>query len=145
MPDNASTQRFILLPSRGVQAGNTTTAETASFLISLHVARTAMVRPTSRTDRSKLKVKVVDSVHENGAKLVELSPQSVVDLRAEQPGVRIVPVVYYQPSLASHPAIAEKAKKVSAATVSTKIVLKVVSKTAGSPISGVHVLAFTDF
>ncbi len=145
MPNQAPTHQFILLPSRGVQAGNTTTAETASFLVSLHVARAATVRPVSRSPRSKLKVKVVDSVHENGAKLVELSPQSVVNLRAEQPGVRIVPVVYYKPSLAPRPAIAEKAKKVSAATVSTKIVLKVVSKTTGAPVSGVQVVAFTDF
>ena len=46
---------------------------------------------------------VIDSIHENGAKLVEMSPESVSDLQAEQPGLRIVPVVYYYPAKAPRP------------------------------------------
>jgi subtilisin len=87
-------------------------------------------------------MRVLDSIHENGAKLVDLSAQSVSDLRAEQPGVRLVPVVYY-PQV--HRPLPSLPPRVVATTVGTKIVVKVVSKTDGKPVGGVLVVAFTDF
>ncbi len=89
-------------------------------------------------------MRVVDSIQENGAKLVEISPDLVTDLQAEQPGLRIIPVVYYHPAKARRPSIAV-ALKPSAAKVSVKIDLTIVSQADGSPIPRARVLAFTDF
>lgn len=111
--------------------------------MSLETVRTAGARAAgSAARRIKTKLKVIDSIHENGAKLVEMSPESVSDLQAEQPGVRIVPVVFYYPARAPRPMPGATPK---AAAASLKISLTVVSKTDGKPIPGAKVVAFTDF
>src|SRR5207249_3848125 len=88
-------------------------------------------------------LRVLDSIREDGAKLVELSVQEAVDLRAEQPGVRIVPVVYYYPALAPRLAVTSQAR--AAAAVGFKIVLKVISQKDGRAIAHARVVAFTNF
>jgi hypothetical protein len=111
MVKKADVQRFILLPARGVQAGETSNPRTASFLRSLHaVTATTARRPAKKAVKTGLHIRVIDSVRANGAKLVELSPQETVALRAEQPGVRIVPVVYYYPALAPRHTVVSRAK-----------------------------------
>src|SRR5947208_3100429 len=108
MPNKSDVQRYILLPPRGIQAGETSNPETTSFLTSLHTINIEG-GPRTAPGVAKRKFRVIDSVHENGAKLVELSRHEAVALRAEQPGVRIVPVVFYYPALAPRPAIAARA------------------------------------
>ncbi len=146
MPTESTTQKFVLLPPRGVQTTETSNPQTASFLRSLHTRRattggTRSVAPL----KSKLKMNILDSVHENGAKLVELSPQAVVALRAEQPGIRIVPVVYYYPAIAPRPAVVSRARAVATAAAGVRIVLKIVSQNGGTAIANADVVAFTDF
>src|SRR5438128_2639109 len=146
MATKTSAQRFVLLPPRGVQTGETSNPATTSFLRSLHTIAAAVSQPPSgTTPKPKHKMRVLDSVRENGAKLVELSPQEAVDLRAEQPGVRIVPVVYYYPALAPRPAVASQVKAAAAAAAGVKIVLNIVSKGDGLAIGNAKVVAFTDF
>ncbi len=144
MVKRADVKRFILLPARGVQAGETSNPKTASFLRTLHAVTAAALQPAEKAVKTGLHVKVLDSVRENGAKLVELSPQETVALRAEQPGVRIVPVVYYYPALAPRQAVVSRAKT-TAKGAGIKIILKVVSREDGTAIAGANVVAFTDF
>lgn len=87
-------------------------------------------------------MKVLDSIRDGGAKLVELAPDSVSALQAEQPGIRIVPVVYYYPARAPRPTPGASPKATGA---SLKIALSVLSKIDGKPIAGAKVVAFTDF
>ena len=89
-------------------------------------------------------MKVLDSIHEDGAKLIEISPESVADLQAEQPGIRIVPEVFYYPARAPRAKVAI-APKVAAARATVSIDLTIVSDPSGSPIAGAKVVAFTDF
>jgi hypothetical protein len=93
--------QYILLPPRGLSAGDVvpSTSGVSSFFTSLETVlrATAPARALS-AEKIKTKMTVIDSIHENGAKLVEMSPESVSDLQAEQPGLRIVPVVYYYPA-----------------------------------------------
>lgn len=91
-----------------------------------------------------LKLRVVDSIHENGAKLVELETDSVPDLRAYQPGLRLVPIVYFYPAVAPRPTVETK-PRVAAGRTSLGIKVSVVSAADGSPVAGVDVVAFTDF
>ncbi len=141
----AAVQQFILLPPRGLSAGEVvpSTPFVNSFLLSLEGVRAALPRHRKALAAGfKTKLKVIDSIRENGAKLVEMSPDAVSSLQAEQPGVRIIPVVYYFPARAPRP-MPESAPKASGAAL--KITLQVVSKADGKPVSGAKVVAFTDF
>jgi subtilisin len=88
-------------------------------------------------------MRVLDSIHENGAKLVELPPEFLSVLRAEQPGVRLVPVVHYYPQV--HRFQIGSRAHVARATSGPKTVVTVASKTDGKPVAGAMVVAFTDF
>jgi len=144
MPKKSTTQ-YILLPPRGLSAGDVvpSTSQVSSFFTSLESVRTSNA-PVRALAAAKIKTKltVIDSIHENGAKLVEMSPEAVSELQTEQPGLRIVPVVYYYPAKAPRPTPLAGPK---AATVGLKINLTVVSKATGKPIGGAMVVAFTDF
>lgn len=94
--------------------------------------------------RIRTQVRVIDSIHENGAKLVELSPNDVSALRAEQPGLRVVPVVYFQTAEAPRPSIAPGAKG-SFSAQAVKLRLQIVSRAGGAPVPSATVVAFTDF
>lgn len=89
-------------------------------------------------------MRIIDSVHENGAKLVEMSSDSATRLRAVQPGFRLVPITYYRPALAPRMTVASGRRPVRVAA-KTKTVLTLVSRKDGKPISGAVVVAFTDF
>ena len=84
MPEKA-VQQYILLPPRGLSAGDVLplTLGVSSFFSSLETVRkaTAPVRALS-AEKIKTKMTVIDSIHANGAKLVEMSPESV----SESPG-----------------------------------------------------------
>jgi subtilisin family serine protease len=87
--------------------------------------------------------RVLDSIHDDGAKLVELSPASLISLRVAQPSVRIVPVVYHRPALIRRrvtPSAQTAAKRVP-----SKISVMVKSALTGKPVKGATVAAFTDF
>ena len=146
MATKKDTQQFILLPSRGLVASAAgSTPVMSMFLTSLHttlntVAPMALTHPVN----ANVKMRVLDSIHENGAKLVEMSSESVSNLRAAQPGLRIVPVVYYYPAIAPRPT-PESGPKALTAAPTLNILLKIVSKQDGSLVAGAKVIAFTDF
>ena len=131
--------RYIVLPARGLQAH--TEAEGMKFLLGLQPKIGAKVRPAGR---SMPEMKIVDSIHENGAKLIEALPGDIPLLRSASPGVRIVPEILYFPQVMSHPAVERKAKA-AAAAVAGGIELTVVSSAGGGGVRGATVVAFTDF
>ena len=138
-------QQFIILPPRGLTADQVgpTTPLAKSFLLSLETVRMAP-QPLAAlaSARIKTKMRVIDSIHEDGAKLVEMTPEQSSALRAEQPGVRVVPVRYYYPARAPRPTPASTPQK---AGVALAITVKVVSAADGKPLAGANVTAFTDF
>ena len=92
-------------------------------------------------------VKLIDSI-DDGAKLVEMSAAALMKLRASQPGLRIVPEVFYktmeyQPGLITR--FKKKARAIGLAAVSTRITLTVRSKGLASPLAGVKIVAFTNY
>ena len=91
-----------------------------------------------------LKMRVLDSIHEDGPKLVELLPDQAITLRAHQPSVKLVPLIYYRPAVSPRLTIKSR-PKVAAAKAAVKITLRVVSKRDSAPISGAGVVAFIDF
>lgn len=141
------TQNYILLPPRGLSAGQVvpSTPGTSNFLLSLETVRTASTQgPALSSAKIKTKMKVLASVHENGAKLVQMSPEDVSNLRAEQPGLRVVPEMFYHMARAPRPELAA-APKAAVTAAAVKITISVVSKADGKPIANANVVAFTDF
>ncbi len=140
----ARPQQYVVLPTRGLRAASATSgAGLGAFLARLNEARSA---PTVKTFAASagFKVgpafKVLDSIHDDGAKLVEMTADTAQDLLAAQPGLRIVPVVYYRIALARR----QITNRVKAAATALKIVVTVRSRD-GSPIRGATVVAFKDF
>jgi subtilisin len=152
--------RYILLPARGVRAiAEDSSPGAVTYLSTLH-ARLGGGAAAGGT--AVPGVRVIDSIHEDGAKLVELAPATLTKLRAAQPGLRIVPITYYYPALAPRPQIAAPAASAAArvgkraafkrtkrvakrAKAAPAITLTVVAKGSGAPIAGCDVVAFTDF
>ncbi|KWT70830.1 MULTISPECIES: S8 family serine peptidase [unclassified Variovorax] len=133
----ATVQRFILLPPRGTT--------TAAFPGNAHVStfmRTLTVAP--RRSAANKNLRVIDSTHENGIKLVEMTPEGVMALRQEEPGVRIVPEVFYDVARAPRPQLLSRAKTSSGAAPALSQLSLVVER-SGSPVAGALVVAFTDY
>src|SRR6266496_2387448 len=148
MAKSAAARQFVLLPQRGMVA-RAVTANPAltSFLLSLHsqvgaaaldVVPASPSSSASRRKRHNVNLRVLGSIHEDGAKLIEMSPQAVSDLRTEMPGMRILPVVYYFPAITPRPTPAS-GPQAAAKAASTKITVKVVSQKSGSPVAGAMV------
>jgi len=140
-----ATTRYILLPPRGLAVGDVgqSTPKVASFLVSLHTAMTT-AKGVHVDGTGGAKVKVLDSIHENGAKLVAMSPDDVSALRAEQPGIRVVPEVFYHTARARRPEPVS-GPTTAAAGLGVTIKVTVVSDADGTAIAGATVVAFTNF
>src|SRR6187200_3147471 len=99
-------QRFILLPATSLQANNETNPNVTDFLLELSgltMSRSAVRLSTRSAARPKtMNVKVVDSIHENGAKLVEIKEGEMADFRFSYPGLRIIPEKFYRRAFVRH-------------------------------------------
>lgn len=134
--------RFILLPTRGFTANTEmTTTATANFLMNL--VRPG-VRALSRGPGAQ-HMKVLDSIHENGAKLVEMGADAVMALKRAQPGLRIIEETFLKPALAPRPQVFRQAKKAGAPMVSVPVTLEVVMSGDSQPVAGADVYAFTSY
>lgn len=128
------TQRMILLPGRSLKAMDMGTASAGAFMLSLSGAN----------PKPPVPMKVIDSVHENGAKLVEMTSEAAQKLRENQPGLIVVPERFFKTAVQTYRV--ESIVRASAATGgSRKIVLTVISSVDGQPVVGANVVAFTDF
>lgn len=144
-------QQYVLLPIRGLRAqGRTASNESRNFLIdafgqfsSQSAKKSAILGQAfsvTSTVSPTVKMKVLDSIAEDGAKLVELSTKEALDLRENQPGLKLVPVVYYYPQVLRR----EIESKIAAASPN-KLRLKIVSSEDETAVPGAIVVAFTDF
>jgi subtilisin len=129
--------RYILLPTRGFTAVEPYSARaTLQFLSSLTPG--ASVRRAGE-------LRVLDSIAENGPKLVTLPPARVPELRRHHPGTRIVPEVFYPTARAPRPAVKEAAVSQRMRAAPGGVVLTVVLQSSGQALPEVDVIAFTDY
>lgn len=138
-------QQFVLLPTRGLQARqpNSSLAVRSTLLFLNERLINPSAQKPSGFDLPLANMRVIDSIHEDGAKLVEMSPEVASELHASQPGLRIVPLVYYYPAVVPRQTIAATTKATMKAAGG--LVVQVVSTSGGAPIPGATVVAFTDF
>jgi subtilisin len=136
-------RQFVLLPVRGLRATSPgVTRSAASFLVSLTRHVGGMVRPIGGSPEVELRV--VDSVSEDGPKLVEVSPEAGIALRTSRPDLRLVPLVYYRPAVAPRVlprAVPQLAPEEPAQSFS----VDVFSGRDATPQPGCSVVIFTDF
>jgi len=91
-------------------------------------------------------MRVVDSLGPDGAKLVEMSSESALSMRASRPDLRIVPVVYYTPAVVPPEQVESGfAPAGRGAAAPPTITLQVVSKNGATPVVNAFVVAFTDY
>lgn len=134
--------QYILMPVRGLAVrGPTGSAGLEKFFASLTVPPALISVGAGLA--TELKMRVLDSIQDNGAKLVEASPEAAAKLRTQQPGMRLVPVVYYREARAPRMTVAA-APKLSAGAARLKVEIKVTSRADGSPVAGAELIALTD-
>ena len=129
------TQQYILLPPQGVRASATATPHTHGFLVETERSF------ESKTASSVVGLTVLDSIREDGPKLVELTSEARLAIKARLPGLRVVPVAYYH-TLAVREMIASP---VATAKSASTLTIKVTSAQTNAPIRNAFVVAFTNF
>lgn len=151
----SATSRYLLLPARGMQT--TANGDGLGFLLSLSHSVGTLATPSfsiaaAPNRKPRPKIKVLDSIHENGVKLVELSAQHAMELRTSEPGIRVVPEVMYRLAFVRFPTVARRsvqggmsAKAAGVAASSAGSSFKVLVRGNGQPLAGATVVAFTDF
>lgn len=149
-------QQMILLPTRGLRANTPLAAPGARLLTGLHTllatpGSRGLVTPKElatlasrpRFEAPGFELRVLDSIAENGAKLIEISPASLPALRAVQPGLRVVPLRYYRPQ--NYRVTPLESVPTAARAAAGQITAEILSKADGSPVPRAVVVAFTDF
>ncbi len=142
MAKTPDTAEYVLLPPQGLRATGAANADARAFLQNAEGAGPQAMS----LDGRDVPLTVVDSIAPDGAKLVALSPEAALAVRASRPDLRLVPVVYYTPALVEHEQV--EAPGVPAgrrAAASDSITLQVVSKKGAAPITNAFVVAFVDF
>jgi subtilisin family serine protease len=150
-PPKAKPRRYILLPANQVQAtSGTGNPEVASFLqtLSVHASSKKAVRLAARTATSKkntsIHVHVVDSIHENGAKLITIDDTEMANFRFSYPGLRIIPEKFYHRAFRYEPR--KSSIRMAGTRAATKFTTTIsITDTGGKALSGIFVVAFTDF
>ena len=165
MAKKSKLQQYVLLPPHGLRSAASETPHSAgAFFLSLAATEPRSSRVELADGRS---IRVVDSIHADGAKLVEMTPEMISNMRAQVPGVRIVPVVYYYPAIAPKLKVVTRPKPVrsrkrklpttgpvkrpmvldapAAAIFAPSITITIASQADSAPVSGAQVVAFTDF
>lgn len=136
--------RFVLLPTRGFTTDEPNNAEAVEVFLTTMAAHGPRHLPKPVPPLSA-RFTVLDSIQSNGAKLVSMTDVALMRLKREQPGLRVVPEVYYPPARAPRPRILVGAMAFATRTALAQPVVKVVLKGSGKPVRGVEIIAFSDF
>jgi subtilisin len=142
------THRFVLLPTRGFTADQPhNSSATETFLVTLQGmgVQTFEVAVPEAPSSERPGYLVLDSIHSNGAKLVEMSDAVLMWLKRAQPGLRVVREVFYPPARAPRPDIQTGARMFSSRAVLASNTVTVVFKGTGKPVPGVDLIAFSDY
>lgn len=144
-------RRLIVIPPRGMRVRESDGLPTAGLLLAMsgrlrggEIALSSLgapafslgVRPTDET-----RLRVLGSIGDSGAKLIECYAGHEGALRAALGGLRLVPEVFYEPlslelSLESN---------LEPSGPGAEVTVQVRSAADGAPIPGVHVLGYTKF
>ncbi|WUR13014.1 S8 family serine peptidase [[Empedobacter] haloabium] len=147
--------QYVLMPLRGLRSpdmaeiGEAVQPERAPVTAaSGAIARVASTIGTLQT-ANVATPQILHSTHADGPKLAALTSDDVLQLKARAPGVRVLPLVYYE--LTRRPMLeVAKGPDHAAAALGAALALTVQVVRAGTggrpaPVAGARVIAFTDF
>ncbi|MDP9075041.1 MAG: S8 family serine peptidase [Actinomycetota bacterium] len=135
--------QYVLLPVRGLRATEPSSSpQVVQFLTSLD-AGIGEIQTLGAAGGSGPTIRVLDSIGPDGAKLVELTPESAMALRVLQPELQLVPVVFYSAAVVRRPTVTRGPKAVPGAV--GDVTLQVVSATDGTAVAGAIVVAYTNY
>jgi subtilisin len=142
--------QYILVPSVGLAASEANPKQLHFFQALHQSASSASKLHSTATEIGSVSIRVVDSIGEKKAKLVECAPADLPAFRASHPSVRVLPVVYYRRAVMRHdlgPALKVSAvrAKGKAAAKKAAITITITSSKDAKPVANAMVVAFTDF
>lgn len=154
--------RYVLLPSDGMAVLAQNVQQKAFFRVLHTVSTSARKTRSLSAAKGTTPIKVVDSIGEQKAKLIEMDPDDLAAFRGQHPSARIAPLVYYRAAVMRHEVMttiqatrsragARKAKArstrfaVKASVATGAISLTVTSAKDGKGVAGAMVVAFVDF
>lgn len=144
---NSILKKYVILPLRGLSASRSSLASsTAPFLNSLATS----VGQEIAISEANINIHVLDSIREDGAKLVEMSEADSKKLRTTHPDILIAPVVYYELATARRlrPRAAPSLLGVQPAAtpgIPGQIQVRVIDANSSAGVENALVVAFTDF
>lgn len=136
---NGTTHRYVLLPREGVTAAGGPAFDELIRLPTVRSTEPSAMAPLP-TDPGQ-QMRVLDSTHENGPKLVEADADAIEALNRRDGPVRAIPVIEYAPP---NPPVQPLAVTLAAAPPVTVVVTCTDAQT-GQGVPGATVVAFTDF
>lgn len=128
MANAQSTTQYVLLPLQGAKFHEHEQRQLLSALDTTAAENRLFSYETS--SEHPVQMRLLDSVREDGPRLVEMSPECAHDLQAHLPTMRVAPVVYYYPVAAN--------LEVLELGIHLKTVIEVLSRD-GNPIEGATV------
>lgn len=131
-------RKYIILPEHGTRGP----ALTANAL--QHVG--GEIKVAARPGHAEsAPIRVLSSLHEDGPKLVEMEPETELELRVSIPGVRVVPVIYYSRPIPIRDALETRRDYSAAESRGATVMLTVKDQTTQDPLEGASIAAFTNF
>lgn len=140
MSEATTTQHYVLLPAQGLRArGVAATPGLQGFLRSARPGSQELTVPGGRS----MRLRVVDVIGDDGARLVEATSSDASALRVLQPSLRVVPLLWYTPAVAPRREVRSSVATFAHETSPTRVTVRVVSEIDGSPVAEAIVVAFT--
>jgi subtilisin len=142
--------QYVVIPSSGLIVPEDNPSQIQFFQAMQQTFSSPSKIHSMSTHEGMLPIKVVDSIGENKAKLIECTPDDLPALRASHPSVRILPVVYFQRAVMRYEigprvGVTVAGAKLKAAATPSAITITVVSLNDKKPVANAMVVAFTDF
>jgi len=142
-----SSENFILLPVSKTQILTEDSPKVAQFLTQLNTSGKASsilkldVRNRAKQPAEDISVKVLDSIHAQGAKLIHIDKEELANFRFSYPGLRIIPEKFYRPAVCSREKIQLQIRQIRANVITTFLI----TDPAGKPLEGITIVVFTNF
>jgi hypothetical protein len=140
---NKNKENYIILPVTKTRIDGEDSSKVADFLSKVEPAKPLKlsVRKAPEEAPAAIELKVLDSIHKQGAKLVSISKEELAEFRFSYPGLRIIKEKFYRPAVCANVQIRLPIRQIRARVITTFKILD----TEGKGIPEVMVVAFTDF
>ena len=116
-------KQFIVLPLQGIRVPAMAAAAASGRFLRKLTVRPGPARSLSLPEAPGVELRLLDSVNEYGAKLVEIAPGALSNLRAYQPSLRLVPLAFF------HPAVTPRLRVESRVSAKTTVIIAGVEHT----------------